>query len=98
VTLPGARTAYLRQRAGQWVIEAADVDTWRVDYAEHLNGYPRRVRIRTADGRVDLAARVGELEVNVPLDAAAFSVTAPPDAQPMTLDELKSVAPLKASQ
>jgi hypothetical protein len=98
VTLPGQRTAYLRERAGQWVIEAADIDTWRVDYAEHLSGYPRRVRIRTADGAVDLSARIGGLEVNVPLDAAVFSVTVPPDAAPMTLEELKSVAPLKAAQ
>ena len=96
VSLPGNRTAYLRARAGQWLLTAADVDAWRVDYAEHLNGYPRRVRIRTADGSVDLTAAVGQLEVNVALDAAAFTVSVPPDAAPMTLDELKSVAPLRS--
>jgi hypothetical protein len=98
VTLPDARTAYLREHEGRWVIAAADVDAWRVDYAEHLNGYPRRVRIRTADGGVDLSARLGDLEVNVPLDAAVFSVAVPPGTESMTLDELKSVAPLKAPQ
>lgn len=95
VDLPQGRTAYLRQRAGRWDVVAADMETWRVDYADHLNGYPRRVRIRTADGGVDLSARVGQLEVNVPLDAAAFTVAVPPGTTPMTLDELKSVAPLR---
>jgi outer membrane biogenesis lipoprotein LolB len=98
VTLAAARTAYLREQGGRWVIAAADIDDWRVDYAEHLNGYPRRVRIRTADGGVDLSARVGELEVNRPLDAAVFSVAVPPGTESMTLDELRSVAPLRAPQ
>jgi hypothetical protein len=94
-SLAGGRVAYLRQSAGQWMLAAADVGTWRVDYSEPLNGYPRRVRIRTADGEVDLTARVGQLEVNVPLDAAAFELAIPPGTTPMTLDELKSAAPLR---
>jgi hypothetical protein len=66
-----------------------------VDYAEHLNGLPRRVRIRTADGGVDLTARVNDLSVNVTLEAAAFTVAVGAGVTPMTLDELKAVGPLR---
>jgi hypothetical protein len=96
VTLGRGRVAYLRERNRRWAIVAADAGEWRVDYDEYLNGFPRRVRIRTSDGAVDLTARVSQLEVNVPIDAAAFRVAIPSDVMPMTLDELKSVAPLRS--
>lgn len=40
-------------------------------------------------------ARVQQLEVNTAIDAAAFEVAIPPDTEPMTLEELRSVAPLR---
>ena len=68
---------------------------WRADYSEMLNGFPRQVRLRSADGKVDLVARVQQLEVNTSIDDAAFDVAIPPGTEPMTLDELRSVAPLR---
>ena len=41
-----------------------------------------------------LGARIGDLQVNVDIDPRAFVVDIPSDADPMTLDELRSVAPL----
>lgn len=95
VTLGPDRVAYLRARQRQTVIVAADYGPWRLDYSEHMGGYPRLVRVRRlADASTDVTARVGQLEVNTALDPRAFTVDVPPDADPMTLDELKSAAPL----
>jgi hypothetical protein len=95
VSAPTDRTVFLREQSGTWSVMAVDGGGWRADYAELANGYPRTVRLRSTDGSVDLTARVQQLEVNTPIDAAAFEVTVPPGTDPMTLDELRSVAPLR---
>jgi outer membrane biogenesis lipoprotein LolB len=97
VTLPGNRTAYLRDMQGRTVVQAVDYGAWHIDYDQIVNDRPRVVRIRDAAGQVDLTARIDQLEVNVAIDAAAFEVTVPPGTDPMTLDELRSVAPLRAT-
>ena len=95
VTLAPERTAYLRSRQGQTVVVAADYGPWRIDYSEHAGGYPRVVRVRPAgDASTDVTARIGDLQVNIDIDPRAFVVEIPSDAAPMTLDELRSVAPL----
>ncbi|MDP3717331.1 MAG: hypothetical protein Q8T13_06140 [Acidobacteriota bacterium] len=95
VTLAPDRTAYLRVQQGRPVVVAADYGPWHVDYSEHLSGYPRVVRVRRAgDATTDVTARVGELEVNTTINPLAFTLEVPSDAEPMTLDELRSVAPL----
>ena len=95
VSAPGERTVFLREQAGAWTVIAVDGGGWRADYAEFANAFPRVVRLRSADGTVDLSARIQQLEVNTPIDAAAFEVTVPPGTSPMTIDELRSVAPLR---
>jgi hypothetical protein len=52
------------------------------------------VRSATADPDVDITARVEQLEVNTQINPRAWSVEVPSDADPMTLDELRSIAPL----
>lgn len=95
VTLAPDRVAYLRVTQGQPVVVAADYGPWHVDYSEHRSGYPRVVRVRRAgDATTDVTARVGELEVNTTINPLAFTLEVPSDADPMTLDELRSVAPL----
>jgi hypothetical protein len=95
VALGPDRVAYLRSRQGQIVVVAADYGPWRIDYAGHTNGYPRIVRVRrSGDTTTDVTARVGQLEVNTEIDPRAFILEIPSDADPMTLDELRSVAPL----
>lgn len=91
----GPITAYLRPVNGARVVVAADYGAWRVDYANPMNGYPRGVRIRSADGTVDLSAAIDDLAINAGLEAAAFSLNVPTDAVPMSLDDLRSVAPLR---
>lgn len=105
VTLAPDRVAYLRLLQGQPVVVAADYGPWHLDYSAHLSGYPRVLRVRRlrqgfgAQGRegeaiTDVTARVGELEVNTAINPLAFTLEVPADADPMTLDELRSVAPL----
>ena len=98
VTLGPERVAYLRLQNGQWLLTAADYGPWHVDYAEHANGFPRSVRVRLADAsaktEIDITARIEQLDVNTQINPRAWSVEVPSDADPMTLDELRSIAPL----
>lgn len=95
VTVAAGRVAYLRDRQGIPAVVAADYGVWRVDYSDHAGGWPRTVRVRGGDGSdVDVTARVAQLELNVPIADRAFVLEVPGDARSMTLDELRSVAPL----
>ncbi len=96
VTLGERRTAYLRDIGGRPLVMAADYGAWQVDYADHLNGWPRTVRVRRADTRdTDITARLQQLEVNVSLEPRAFEVEIPEGTEHVTLDDLRSVAPLR---
>lgn len=95
VTIGPDRVAYLRVQNGQPVLTAADYGPWHVDYSAHAGGYPRVVRVRRAgDTAIDITARVEQLQVNTQINPLAWSVEVPSGADPMTLDELRSIAPL----
>jgi len=96
VTVGPDRVAYLRMQKGQPVLTAADYGSWHVDYSEHnADGFARVVRVRNAgDNAIDITARVEQLTVGGPINPRAWSVDIPSDADPMTLDELRSIAPL----
>jgi hypothetical protein len=108
VTIGPERVAYLRTVQGRPTLVAADYGPWRVDYSQHAGGFPRVVRVRSAaapakadarasadrTGEIDITARVEQLEVNTQINPRAWSVDVPSDADPMTLDELRSIAPL----
>jgi outer membrane lipoprotein-sorting protein len=57
-----------------------------------LSGCDRRRR-RSA---IDLTAQVSQLEVNVDVDASAFTVNVPASARPLSLQELRENGPLGA--
>ena len=42
----------------------------------------------------NLTLKLSQVETNVPLDADAFRVRIPPDAQPITIEELRRSGPL----
>jgi hypothetical protein len=99
VTIGPERVAYLRVQNGQPVLIAADYGPWHVDYSAHAGGFPRIVRVRRAGAaaradEIDITARVEQLQVNTQINPLAWSVEIPSDAEPMTLDELRSIAPL----
>lgn len=99
VTIGPQRVAYMRMNGGRPVLVAADYGPWHVDYSEHASGFPRVVRVRRAEAlakadAIDITARVEQLEVNTRIDPRAWVVDVPSGADPMTLDELRSIAPL----
>ena len=109
VTLGPGRVAYIRTVQGRPAVVAADYGPWHVDYSQHASGFPRVVRVRRGPGgpslgdgggaaakaeTIDITARVEQLEVNTRINPRAWSVEVPSDADPMTLDELRSIAPL----
>lgn len=97
-------TLYLRKGEGRWRTLAAEKSAWRLEYADWLNGLPRRVRLSTrSEARsggvtIDLDVQVIDLQTNVKLDAPAFELEVPPSAQPLTLDELRRLGPLGADR
>jgi outer membrane lipoprotein-sorting protein len=98
VDLASGITAYLRPVNAAPAVVAADHGSWRVDYAMHRNGFPRQVRIRSVSGDVDMTAALEQVELNTSIDARAFEIGVPEGAAPITLDHLRSVVPLRASQ
>jgi hypothetical protein len=95
VTLAPDRVAYLRVQNGRPLLTAADYGPWRIDYAAHSAGFPRVVRVRQGgEAAIDVTARLEQLSVNTTINPRAWSVDVPSDAEPMTLDDLRSIAPL----
>jgi outer membrane biogenesis lipoprotein LolB len=99
VTIGPDRVAYLRVQNGQPVLIAADYGAWHIDYSAHAAGFPRVVRVRRAGALakaddIDITARVEQLQVNTQINPLAWVVEIPSDADPLTLDELRSIAPL----
>ena len=92
VTIGPERVAYIRTVQGRPVLMAADFGRWHVDYSAHASGFPRIVRVRL--DAIDITARVEQLEVNTQINPRAWEVDVPSNADPMTLDELRSIAPL----
>jgi hypothetical protein len=89
-------TAYLQQRNGSVVVAAADYGPWLIDYADHLSGWPRTVRIRSKEpGQVDATARLDQLDVNTGLEDRAFDIEIPADVERITLNDLRAIAPLR---
>jgi len=68
---------------------------WRAEYAEFDGGLARAIRLASVDGkRFDLRLRLSQVEVNAPLGPEVFRVQIPPDADPITLEELRRSGPL----
>ena len=97
VDLSGGATLYL-QPAGQnmWTLRAAKRDGWQIEYPSWSGTFPQQVRLQSTqpDVNVDLSASLSQIETNKDLEDAAFNVNVPSDADPITLDELRTAGPL----
>ena len=106
ITMPlaGGAEAFLRRPQQQWRIVGGrgsgggDPATppWTVAYDEFAAGFPGVVRVSQAPTS-DVTFRVSQLEANIAIDAAAFTLNVPADAAPMSLDELRQLGPLADS-
>jgi hypothetical protein len=88
---------YLQRRNNAWQLRAARRAGWRIDYPAWQGRFPQSVRLQSdrPGAVVDLTATLSQIEANVDIDAAAFTVTLPTNATELTLDELRSAGPLR---
>ncbi len=98
IDLQGGARLYLRRATAQWEVRAAQRDGWQLEYTTGQSRFPATVRLTSDSPKVpvDLTTGISDLEANVDLDPAAFRVEVPPDANPLTLDELRESGPLRA--
>ena len=95
IDLSGA-TAYLQKRGANWQLRAARRDGWQIEYEWGTGAFPQSVRLQADDPalNVDLTATLSQIEANVEIDQAAFTVNVPAGTEPVTLDELRRSGPL----
>ena len=96
VDLQGGATAYVRDAGGGQAIVAGRRGGLTVEYAEHVRGLPRRLRI-LVDGPqgADLTADLSRVSMNTTLHPAAFTVEVPAQYASVGLAGLRRAAPLE---
>ena len=98
IDLPGDATLYLERVGSGWRPRAARRPGWQIEYPAWQGAFPQEVRLRSVDPAVDvnLAVAVSQIEANITIDPAAFMVSVPADALPLTMAELRQAGPLRA--
>lgn len=96
LTVSPSTTVWLRERDGAWRVHAARIADWVVEYNMYQGGWPSDVRVTsTGTTPLDLRFTVSQVQVNVDLEPDTFKLTVPSHYLPMTLEELRSIGPLK---
>lgn len=96
IDLDGGATMYLRRVNGAWQIRAARRGMWRIDYPAWQGSFPATVRLQSEmPAKVDLTAALSQVETNVDIEAAAFTVMVPADATPLSIEALRNSGPLQ---
>ena len=98
IDLEGGASIFLRQDGTRWRVRAARRGDWRLEYPLWQGDFPSTVRLQsdTTGSRIDLTAQISQLEVNVDVDASAFTLNVPAAARPLSIDELRENGPLGA--
>jgi hypothetical protein len=92
--------AFLASIAGHWRVSAVERGGLVVEYRHDPSRsevWPRQIFLNSAPGRrpeIALSIAQSQIEVNVPLEASAFTVSAPQNATPLSLDDLRAAGPL----
>jgi hypothetical protein len=96
ITLSPTTHAWLRERDGRWQLQAAQVEGWLVEYQMFNGRWPSTVHV-TATGAtpLDLRFTVSQVKVNIDLPPATFTLTVPSHFQTITLEDLRSIGPLR---
>ena len=99
VDLVGDGTAYLRPVDGALTVVAGARGPLTVEYAGHVRGLPRRVRVLVegagASPATDLTADLTQVRVNTPIHPDAFVLSVGDDYAPVTLEALTGGTPLR---
>ncbi len=96
IALSPTTHVWLRERDGAWHLWAAQVEGWLVEYQMFSGRWPSTVHV-TATGPtpLDLRFTVSQVNVNVDLPPTTFIATVPSHFQPITLEDLRSIGPLR---
>jgi hypothetical protein len=98
IDLDGGAVLFLQRQGQAWQLRAARRRPWQVEYTTIGGALPSAVALHADDPvRVDLSASIGQIETNVDLDAAAFTVNVPANAQPLSVEALRAAGPLRES-
>jgi outer membrane lipoprotein-sorting protein len=94
------RTAYAREREGTWHLAAVVLPALTAEYSAFDGRQPSTVRLienaaEARPGRVDVTLALSQVEVNAAVPDEAFTVNVPPDAAPLTLEELRQAGPMR---
>jgi hypothetical protein len=93
---PRARR-WLRRVDGAWRLVASARGPIEIRYDDFTAGRPQRLRLRTTSGGsvlTDLSLRLSQVELNPALGPEVFRLDVPPDAEPLTLEDLRRSGPL----
>jgi hypothetical protein len=90
---------YLRRRDAAWRLAAVERPDLVAAFEHSTGAQPSTVRLHSRDeGRgqaFDLSLELSQVELNAPIPPEAFTVTMPPDAIPITLEELRQSGPMR---
>ena len=94
---PRRATLFLKRAGSRWQLFAARRDRWQMEYAFGTGMFPQSVRLvsLSPDVPVNIAAALTEIETNVDIDPAAFTVQEQKNLEPLTLEELRQAGPLR---
>jgi len=96
ITLSPTTHAWLRERDGRWQLQAARIEGWLVEYRMFEGRWPSIVHVTAAAPTpLDLRFTVSQINVNIDLPPTTFTATVPSHFQPITLDDLRSIGPLR---
>jgi hypothetical protein len=88
-------TTYLRQVEGRWRIVGATRPPLMIHYSGFTLGRASTVRVSsTGPVAADVTVRLSDVTINVALGTDVFSVQVPPEAEPLTIEELRRAGPL----
>ena len=92
----GDATIYLQRAGADWQPRAGDVTGLHLDYRDVVRGRPAQVQLFSPPGQlpvVSLGIKIKAVNINPTIPPAAFTVTVPSDAEPMTIEELRKSGP-----
>jgi hypothetical protein len=97
IDVDGGATLYLQREGSDWRLRAGRRREWQIEYPSWQGAFPGAVRLTSlgASVDVDLTAAISQLETNVQIDDAAFTVDVPSGAIDLSLAELRGAGPLR---
>ncbi|MEX2270498.1 MAG: hypothetical protein WD690_03445 [Vicinamibacterales bacterium] len=90
---------YVERRSNVSRIVAGETQSFLIEYPDAFAGsaFPRRVRISrgaAVGDAVDITIAMSQIETNIDLPVAAFTIDIPPGTRPMTIADLRAAGPL----